>query len=244
MTRQRVDVLLVRRGLAATREQAQALIMAGAVRAGTDVVAKPGALIDDRLPLSVSERLPYVGRGGLKLAHALDRFSLNVTGLPCADVGASTGGFTDVLLQRGARRVYAIDVGYGQLDYRLRTDSRVVTLERVNARYPLPVAEPLDLATIDVSFISLMLVIPSVARALHAGGHIVALVKPQFEVGKGKVGKGGVVRDPVLHAEVLRRIILWAIGQGFRFRGLTASPILGDRGNREFFVLLQKEQAS
>ncbi|MBI4497784.1 MAG: TlyA family RNA methyltransferase [Chloroflexi bacterium] len=244
MSRRRIDVLLVEQGLAASREQAQALVMAGAVRAGGAPVSKPGALVEETLPLAVAQRPPYVSRGGLKLAHALDRFGVDVTGLVCADIGASTGGFTDVLLQQGARRVYAVDVGYGQLDYRLRTDSRVMVLDRVNARYPLPIPEPVDLATIDVAFISLELVIPSVAAALRAGRHIVALVKPQFEVGKEKVGKGGVVRDPVLHAEVLRRIILWTIAQRLRLRGLTASPILGDRGNREFFIFLEKGRAS
>jgi 23S rRNA (cytidine1920-2'-O)/16S rRNA (cytidine1409-2'-O)-methyltransferase len=183
----------------------------------------------------------YVGRGGDKLAHALTVFGLHPDAMTCGDIGASTGGFTDVLLQRGAARVYAIDVGTGQLDYRLRVDPRVVVLERVNARFALPITEPLDLITIDVSFISLELILLTARAALRPGGQIVALVKPQFEAGRERVGKGGVVRDVAVHRDVLHRCILWAIDHGFRLRGLTTSPILGDKGNREFFMLLERE---
>lgn len=241
MTRRRLDVLVVERGLADSRDKARALILAGDVWTGTRVLDKPGVLIDEGLPLSVRQRSQYVGRGGEKLAHALTVFGIDAAGCVCGDLGASTGGFTDVLLQRGAARVYAVDVGTGQLDYRLRTDPRVVAMERVNARYALTLDEPLDLVTIDVSFISLELILPTAAAALRPGGRIVALVKPQFEAGRGLVGKGGVVRDPTVHRDVLHRILLWAVGHGLRVRGLTASPILGDKGNREFFILLERE---
>lgn len=241
MARRRLDVLLVERGLAESREKARALILAGDVWSGTVVLDKPGVLVDEKLALALKERPQYVGRGGDKLAHALTVFNVVPAGLVCGDIGASTGGFTDVLLQRGAVRVYAVDVGTGQLDYRLRTDPRVVVLERVNARYALPIPEPLDLVTIDVSFISLELVIPPAAAQLRPGGRIVALVKPQFEAGRERIGKGGVVRDAAVHRDVLHRIILWAVHQGLRVRGLTTSPILGDKGNREFFVLLERE---
>ncbi|MCX6020934.1 MAG: TlyA family RNA methyltransferase [Chloroflexi bacterium] len=244
MPRQRLDVLVVERGLAESREKARSLILAGEVWSGTRVLDKPGILVDAALPLQVTARPLYVGRGGIKLAGALDVFGVTPAGLVCGDLGASTGGFTDVMLQRGAVRVYAVDVGYGQLDYRLRQDARVVSLERVNARLPLPISEPLALITIDVSFISLELVIPSAVRALQPGGQIVALVKPQFEAGRGSVGKGGVVRNVSVHRDVLHRIILWSVNQGLRLRGLTTSPLFGDRGNREFFIWLEKEPSA
>ena len=240
MTRHRLDTLLVEQGLAPTREKARALIMAGSVRVADRVTDKPGALVPSDAAIQVTQPEPYVGRGGKKLAHALDSFRIDPGGQVAVDIGASTGGFTDCLLQRGVRSVYAVDVGYGQLDYRLRTDPRVVVLERVNARYPLHLPESGDLATIDVSFISVTMIIPSVLLALKPNSLIITLVKPQFEVGKGKVGKGGVVRDPQLHAEVLSKCINWAVNQGIRITGLTPSPILGDAGNREFFLLLRK----
>lgn len=229
------------RGLATTREKARSFIMAGYVRVADRVIDKPGALVAADATIEVVQPPPYVSRGGVKLAHALDQFGIDPQGLVALDIGASTGGFTDCLLQRGVRRVYAIDVGYGQLDYRLRTDPRVVVRERVNARYPLDLPELGDLATIDVSFISVTLVVPVVADGLRPGSPVIVLVKPQFEVGKGKVGKGGVVRDPGQHAEVLSRCINWALDHHLRVGGLTPSPILGDAGNREFFLLLRKE---
>ncbi len=241
MGRQRLDVVLVGRGLASTREQARGLIMGGAVRVEGRPASKPGMQIPEQSAVEVAAPPPFVGRGGSKLAHALDVFGATVAGLTGLDVGASTGGFTDCLLQRGAVRVYAVDVGYGQLDYRLRTDPRVVVWERVNARYPLQLPEPVDIATVDVSFISLELVLPSIVAELKPGGRIVALVKPQFEIGKGKVGKGGVVRDANLHAEVLSRIVNWVVDHRLRIEGLTPSPLLGDAGNREFLLGLKRE---
>lgn len=241
LARRRVDLLLVERGLAESRQQAQALVMAGLVASDGQAVSKPGVLVAVDAPLEVKERLPYVSRGGLKLAHALDSWGLNVEGAVALDVGASTGGFTDCLLQRGARRVYAVDVGHGQLHYRLRGDARVVCMEGVNARHPFELPERVDVATVDVSFISLKLVLPPTTIHLRPGGHIVALVKPQFEARREEVGKGGVVRDPQVHAAVLARFCVWAIEQGFRLRGLTPSPVTGDAGNREFLVLLQRQ---
>ncbi|MDD5039268.1 MAG: TlyA family RNA methyltransferase, partial [Dehalococcoidales bacterium] len=181
----------------------------------------------------------FVGRGGVKLDDALDQFQLDVSSRVAADVGASTGGFTDCLLKRGARRVYAIDVGYGQLDYRLRQDSRVVVLEGVNARYPVTIPEKVDLATIDVSFISIEKVIPSVAQLLREGGYLLVLIKPQFEARREEVGKGGVIKQSALHARVLGRFIAWIVEHGFKLEGLVSSPILGASGNKEFFVLLK-----
>ncbi|MCH8225392.1 MAG: TlyA family RNA methyltransferase [Chloroflexi bacterium] len=233
--------MLVEKGLCDSREQAQRLIMAGQVFTAAGRVLKPSTALATSAALEVRERLPYVGRGGLKLAHALDSFNVSVQDMPVLDVGASTGGFTDCLLQRGARKVYAIDVGHGQLSYSLRQDPRVVAMERLNARYDFDLPEPVDLITIDVSFISLSLIIPSVVTHLNEGCNIIALVKPQFEAHKGEVGRGGVIRDPQVHARVLGRTIVWAVSQGLRVRNLCASPILGDAGNREFFLLLLKE---
>ena len=239
-TRRRIDLLLVERGLAATRQRAQALLMAGRVTVDGRPVEKAGALVDAGARVEVEAPPPYVGRGGIKLAHALETFALDVRGATALDVGASTGGFTDCLLQHGAMRVYALDVGHGQLDLRLRQDPRVVVMERVNARYPFQLSETVDVATVDVSFISLVRVLPTVAEHVIGGGHIIALVKPQFEAQRRQVGKGGVVRDPRLHAAVLARLVVWAVNYGFRLRGLTPSPLLGDAGNREFFLLLER----
>ena len=239
-TRKRADLLLVDKGLAETREKAALMIMEGLVFTPSGRVDKAGARISEATLLEVRGKLPYVGRGGVKLAHALDSFDLPVQGLTALDVGASTGGFTDCLLQRGAKRVYAVDVGRGQLDYRLRQDSRVVVMEKLNARYPFQLEEAIDLVTVDVSFISLTMVIPSALEHLNKGCNLVALVKPQFEADKGEVGRGGVIKDAQVHAKVLGRTINWVTGNGLRLRGLCASPILGDAGNREFFLLLQK----
>ncbi len=238
----RLDLLLVERGLFASRQQAQAAVLAGRVRVAGRLVDKPGARFPETAVLEViAPECPYVSRGGLKLEEALHGFSLVVAGLVCLDVGASTGGFTDCLLQHGAARVYAVDVGYGQLAWRLRCDPRVVVIERTNARYlgRERVPEPIDLAVIDVSFISLRLIVPAVRPLLTPAGRILALVKPQFEVGKGLVGKGGVVRDPALHERVLEDLQAVFRGLGLRPSEPLASPIAGPKGNREFFLLLQ-----
>jgi len=227
------------RGLVASRAKAQALIMVGEVSADGKTITKPGTLIDEGAAITISKPPPFVSRGGIKLDYALDQFQLDVSGKVVADIGASTGGFTDCLLKRGASRVYAIDVGYGQLDYRLRNDPRVVVMERVNARYPVPLPEKIDLATIDLSFISVTKVIPSVATLLKEKGYLVVLVKPQFEAKRGEVGKGGIIKDPQRHATILGRFIVWVVAHDFRLKGLVESPILGTEGNREFFLLLQ-----
>jgi 23S rRNA (cytidine1920-2'-O)/16S rRNA (cytidine1409-2'-O)-methyltransferase len=237
--KRRIDRLLVELGLAPSREKAQALIMAGQVLIEDRPITKSGSLVPPDAPIFLRAHLPYVSRGGIKLAHALSHFGLKVQGKAALDVGASTGGFTDCLLKHGARRVYALDVGYGQLALELRQDPRVVALERVNARYPFTLPEAVDLATVDVSFISLTKVIPSVAAHLKAGVPLLALVKPQFEAEREEVQRGGVVRDPRVHGRVLGRVILWAIAGRWRLRGLTPSPLLGDKGNREFFLLLE-----
>ena len=236
--RSRLDVLLVERGLAESCEKARAIIMAGSVVVDEKPAVKPGILVAPDTSVRVLAGPQYVSRGGEKLAHALDRFVLDVNGLTVVDVGASTGGFTDCLLQRGAARVYAVDVGRGLLDWRLRQDPRVVVMERVNVRHLERLPEKGDLATIDVSFISLEKVVTPVVRLLRGDGRILALVKPQFQARREEVGKGGVVRDPQVHAAVLGRFIAWCAGRRLRLLGLTASPLLGPAGNREFFVLL------
>jgi len=230
---------MVERGLVESRAKAQALIMAGEVVVEGKAVFKSGTLVNEEVAITILEPPPFVGRGGLKLEHALDKFQLDVSSKVVADVGASTGGFTDCILKHGASRVYAIDVGYGQLDYRLRQDSRVVVMDRVNARYPIPLPQKVDLATIDLSFISVEKVIPSVARLLKDDGYLLVLIKPQFEARRGEVGKGGVIKQPIVHARVLGRFIAWAIEHRFRLGGLVASPIPGASGNKEFFVLLR-----
>ncbi len=241
MAKIRLDQLLTTRGLAETRARAQALVMAGSVRVNGQAASKPGALVDTSAEISVTSALPYVSRGGYKLAHALDQFGLDPHGLVALDVGASTGGFTDLLLQRGAARVYAVDVGYGILDYRLRSDPRVVALERTNIRHltALPASVLADCAVIDVAFISLRLVLPATIALLVPGAWIVALIKPQFEAGAGQVGKGGVVRDPAIHRAVLRSVLSYAAELGLTPRGLVRSPITGPAGNIEFLAWLQ-----
>lgn len=226
--------------MAESREQAQTLIMEGLVFTPSGRVLKASSTLSDTTELEVRGRLPYVSRGGLKLAHALDHFGVDVEGAVALDVGASTGGFTDCLLQRGAQRVYAVDVGHGQLHHKLRQDSRVAVMEKCNARYPFDLLERVDLITLDVSFISLTLVIPSVVTHLKEGHFLIALVKPQFEAQREEVGRGGVIKDPQIHARVLGSIIKWSVEQGLRVRNLASSPILGDSGNREFLLLLQK----
>jgi len=239
----RIDRLLVERGLAPSRERAQRLVMAGEVLVDEHVVSKPGTEVRDDAAIRV--RTPpsaYVSRGGEKLAGALDAFGLDVAGRVVVDVGASTGGFTDVCLRRGARRVIAVDVGYGQLAWTLRQDARVTVLERQNARHLTPelVPEPPDLAVIDVSFISLTLVLPSVASVLAPAAEVVAMVKPQFEVGKGEVGKGGVVRDPAKRAEAVARVRAAAEALGFTVAGEADAVIAGPKGNQETFLRLTR----
>lgn len=239
MARRRIDKLLADRGLVENRTAAQALVMAGEVEVDGKVVIKPGTLINEEAAITILKPPLFVSRGGLKLDYALEQFKLDVTSKVAVDIGASTGGFTDCLLQRGAARVYAIDVGYGQLDYRLRQDSRVIVMERVNARYPISLPEKVDLAAIDLSFISVEKVIPAIAKLIRGDGCMVVLIKPQFEAKREEVGKGGIIRQPSVHARVLGRFITWMTTHGFRLGGLVASPILGASGNREFFVLLK-----
>jgi 23S rRNA (cytidine1920-2'-O)/16S rRNA (cytidine1409-2'-O)-methyltransferase len=240
--KQRLDNLLTARELAENRKIAQALIMAGKVIVSGRVIIKPGTQVDEDAELELAKTLPYVSRGGIKLAHALDEFKLDVTSLTAMDVGASTGGFTDCLLQRGVRSVYAIDVGYGQLDYKLRQDPRVVVLERVNAHHPFSLPEKVNIATIDLSFISVTRVMPNVIEHLMKPGYIIVLLKPQFEAKRTEVPKGGVIKDPQVHALVLGRFIVWATEHDLRLRGLVASPILGAEGNKEFLVFLTPRQ--
>ncbi len=240
MKRVRLDVLLHQRGLAPSREKAKRLIQAGQVRVNGRTVDKVATPVEPDVSIEIIQGLPYVSRGGYKLAHALDVFGIDPRGCVAVDVGASTGGFTDCMLQRGAAKVYAVDVGYGQLDWRLRQDERVVVMERVNARYLERLPEPVDLATIDVSFISLRLVLPRVYDWLREGGYAIALIKPQFEAGRRDVGKKGIVRDVGVHRRVLTEILDWAQRQGWRILGLTRSPIKGAKGNQEFLVCLAK----
>jgi 23S rRNA (cytidine1920-2'-O)/16S rRNA (cytidine1409-2'-O)-methyltransferase len=240
----RADELLVQQGGAETRSKARALILAGDVRVGDRKIEKPGELVDPSTGLEVAEPPPFVSRGGYKLDHAMREFGIDVADSVAADVGASTGGFTDVLLQRGARRVYAIDVGYGQLDYRLRVDPRVVVMERVNARYLERLPEALDVVAIDVSFISLAHMLPVAARLLRDGGEVVALIKPQFEAGKDAVGRGGVVRDERTRRATVERVVAAAQLHGLALIGLTRSPITGPAGNVEFLAWFRKNAES
>jgi 23S rRNA (cytidine1920-2'-O)/16S rRNA (cytidine1409-2'-O)-methyltransferase len=242
--KERLDQLLVARGLADSRTQAQRLIMAGEVLVGDQIVDKPAMRFAVDEPLRVKERPPYASRGGFKLAAALDAFALDVSGRIAADVGASTGGFTDCLLQRGAARVYAIDVGYGQLAWKLQQDPRVVVMDRTNARHLASLPEAVDLATIDASFISLRLILPAVCGWLKpapAQSRIVALIKPQFEAGRRQVGKGGVVRDPAVHRAVLTEVIAAAADLDLGLQGLIRSPITGPAGNVEFLAHWQPD---
>ncbi len=242
--KERIDKLMVQRQLAGSRERARALILAGKVVVDDQTIDKVGTQVDAGAEIRLrGEDIPYVSRGGLKLAGALDRFAIEVSGRIAIDVGASTGGFTDCLLQRGAARVFAVDVGYGQLAWALRDDSRVVNLERTNIRYLT--ADQLDgqpdLAVIDASFISLEKVMPATLALLRPGSDIVALIKPQFEVGKGEVGKGGVVRDPLQHVQVVEKIRQLANRLGCKVVDLCESSILGPKGNKEFLIHLRKE---
>jgi 23S rRNA (cytidine1920-2'-O)/16S rRNA (cytidine1409-2'-O)-methyltransferase len=239
--KRRLDLLMVEKGLAPSRERAQALILSGVVLINGQPSGKPGAAVADDVEITLRQPdHPYVGRGGLKLAHALDEFRVSVEGRVALDIGASTGGFTDVLLRRGASKVVALDVGHGQLDWRLRNDPRVVVIERSNARNLAPgdLPGPVDVVTIDVSFISLSHIFPRVPPLLRSGADVIALVKPQFEAGRSEVGKKGVVRDAAVQARVVEEATATAAEVGLARAGMTESPITGDTGNREFFLHL------
>ncbi len=243
MPKQRVDQLLVERGLAESRARAQALVMAGLVFSGERRIEKPGATLAAEAPLAVKGKPhPWVSRGGVKLAHALDTFGWDVAGAVALDVGASTGGFTDVLLERGAAKVFAIDSGTNQLAWKLRQDPRVVVHERTNARYLTPeiVTEPIDLIVCDASFISLAKVLETALGFAKPGSRLVALVKPQFEAERHEIGKGGVVRDPQVHARVIKAAQAWVEGQGWNVVGVVESPITGPEGNKEFLIAAQR----
>jgi 23S rRNA (cytidine1920-2'-O)/16S rRNA (cytidine1409-2'-O)-methyltransferase len=247
MPRRRVDVLLVERGLAESRARAQALILAGLVYEGERRVAKAGEMLAEDAALDVRGRdHPWVSRGGIKLAHALDHFGLSPEGRTCLDIGSSTGGFVEVLLAHGARRVHAVDVGHGQLAWKLRTDPRVVVHERTNARFLSQevIAEPIEALTCDASFIGLASVLPAPLALTVPGAWAVALIKPQFEAGPARVSRGGVVRDPAVHRDVCERIGAWWNAQeGWRVIGITESPVLGPAGNREFLIAALRDEA-
>ena len=242
--KKRLDILVFERGLAKSRESAKALIMAGNVLVGTSREDKPGSLFDENVPITVKgPQLPYVSRGGLKLEKAMSVFPIDLKEAVCLDIGASTGGFTDCMLQNGAARVFAIDVGYGQLAWKLRCDERVVCMEKTNIRYVTPedIGEKADFASIDVSFISLKLVLPVAAGLLKDDGMIAALIKPQFEAGREKVGKKGVVRDPSVHLEVIESVLHYAEDSQLGCAGLTYSPVKGPEGNIEYLIFLKKQ---
>lgn len=244
MKKERLDVLLVEQRLAASRERAKRLIMAGQILVDEQRVDKAGTMVSAAANLRVvGEDLPYVSRGGLKLEKGMALFCVVLTDRVAADIGASTGGFTDCMLQNGAAKVYAIDVGYGQLDWKLRTDARVVNMERTNIRHVTQemLGQPLDFASIDVAFISLEKVLPVVRRLLAADGAVIALIKPQFEAGKERVGKNGVVRDPQVHEDVIRQVLTAAETQGFIPAGLTFSPVKGPKGNIEYLLYLRMQ---
>jgi 23S rRNA (cytidine1920-2'-O)/16S rRNA (cytidine1409-2'-O)-methyltransferase len=241
----RLDQLLVAKGLFVSREQAQRAVMAGAVKVDTRIAAKPSQLLDPDAAITLKLGRKYVGRGALKLEGALDHFKIDVRGKVALDIGASTGGFTDCLLQRGAGKVFAVDVGHGQLDWKLRKDPRVTALEKLNARFLSRehVPEPVDLSVIDVSFISLTLILPNAFDLVTPGGAILALIKPQFELQRADVGRGGVVRDPELHQRAQDKIVQFVTHLGHLVAGIVPSAIKGADGNQEFFVCLRKQSA-
>lgn len=244
--KKRIDVLLFERGLAPSREKARTLIMAGSVYVNNQKFDKPGDTVSDDAEIEVrGSTLKYVSRGGLKLEKAMQLFPIDLNGKICMDIGASTGGFTDCMLQNGAQRVYSVDVGYGQLAWQLRQDPRVVNLERTNARYLTRehVPEEIDFFSVDVSFISLRIILPAVRPLLMDGGQAVCLIKPQFEAGREKVGKKGVVRDRAVHEEVVETICRFAVENGYSVLGLTFSPVKGPEGNIEYLVYLEKSDA-
>lgn len=243
--KKRLDIILVEKKLVESRQRSQALILAGRVFVNDLLADKPGRLTstDDRIFVK-GEEIPFVSRGGLKLAHGLRRFSVDATGLTCLDVGASTGGFTDCLLQFGAAHVFAVDVGYGQLAWSLRNDPRVTVIERSNIRYldPGAIPFPIDLTVIDVSFISLKIVVPAVLKYMKTPSRIIALIKPQFEVGKGQVGKGGIVREELLHQQVIEDLCSFFTTEGLTSESVIVSPISGAKGNKEFIISLHYPQ--
>lgn len=244
--KERLDVLLVKRALAPSREKAKTMIMEGCVFVAGNREDKAGSMFAEDCSIEVrGKTLPYVSRGGLKLEKAMQVFSLALDGCVCMDIGASTGGFTDCMLQNGAKKVYAVDVGYGQFAWKLRQDPRVVCMEKTNIRYVTPeqIGEALDFASVDVSFISLTKVLPAAHALLRDGGEMVCLIKPQFEAGREKVGKKGVVRDPAVHREVIERILAFAPENGFSVLALSYSPIKGPEGNIEYLVHLKKSDA-
>jgi 23S rRNA (cytidine1920-2'-O)/16S rRNA (cytidine1409-2'-O)-methyltransferase len=240
--KQRLDLLMVEKGIIESREKARAMIMAGEVLVDGKPIDKPGTKVDAQAEIMIKSKPRFVSRGGDKLAAALDTFPIDASGCICADVGASTGGFTDCLLQYGAARVYAIDVGYGQIAYTLRQDARVIIMERTNARYIEALPEPVDLVVVDASFISLKLLLPAIRRWLTSNAEVIALIKPQFEAGQQDVGKGGVVKDARVHERVLREVLTFAQSDGFVVCGLIRSPLKGPAGNVEFLVWLGWEQ--
>jgi 23S rRNA (cytidine1920-2'-O)/16S rRNA (cytidine1409-2'-O)-methyltransferase len=244
--KKRLDVLLVEKGLSESREKAKALIMAGSVYVNGQKCEKAGTSIDETAEIRIAEELRYVSRGGLKLEKTIKKYGLSLNGCICADIGASTGGFTDCMLQHGSSKVYAVDVGYGQLAWSLRNDPRVVCLERTNARYlsEETIPDALDFFSMDVSFISVKLILPAVFALLHDGGEGVILIKPQFEAGKSKVGKNGVIRDKTVHLEVVSDIIHSLIDMGFGILALDFSPIKGPKGNIEFLAYVKKGSES
>lgn len=245
--KQRLDALLVERGLASGRDRARALVLAREVTVDGRLALRPAEPVAPDAAIEVKRGPRFVSRGGDKLDHALERSGIVVDGLRCLDVGASTGGFTDCLLQRGAERVVAVDVAYGELASKVRDDERVEVVERTNARDLVPLDPPADLGVMDVSFISAATVLPALARSIRPGGDLLVLVKPQFEAGREQVGKGGVVRDPLVHASCIAKVALAAIEIGLRVRGVIRSPLLGPAGNREFFLWLHvpgREDAS
>lgn len=243
LLKERLDTLLVNKGLFQSRERAKAAIMAGIVFVDGQRIDKAGTMVDDALEIFVKEDIcPYVSRGGLKLEKTLNLFDISLDGAVAMDIGASTGGFTDCMLQKGAKKVFAVDVGYGQLDYKLRNDSRVVNMEKVNIRYldTATIGEPINFISIDVSFISLKLVFPVASALLHQDGSLVCLVKPQFEAGREQVGKKGIVKDKSVHQEVIEKVIGYGKDNGLYPQDLTFSPITGAKGNIEYLLYLKK----
>lgn len=246
MSKERIDLILLNKGLFESREKAKASIMAGIVFVNGERVEKPGTMFPPDCDIEIKGNLiPYVSRGGLKLAKAIEEFEINLTDLVCVDVGASTGGFTDVMLKNGARKVFSVDVGYGQLAWELRKDPRVICMERTNFRYVTDehIPEPLDFGAVDVAFISLKLILPPLKKLLKPHGKVVFLIKPQFEAGKDKVGKKGVVKDPEVHREVIENIIKIATELGFSVLDLSYSPITGPEGNIEYLLYLNNNES-
>ncbi|MDO4544829.1 MAG: TlyA family RNA methyltransferase [Bacillota bacterium] len=242
----RLDIILTEKGLFPSREKAKASVMAGLIYVDGQRIDKPGTSVDDKAEITIKENLcPYVSRGGLKLEKALEVFGFSLEKAVAVDIGASTGGFTDCMLQKGASKVYAIDVGYGQLDWKLRNDPRVVNMEKINIRYlePESIPEKADFISIDVSFISLKLVFPVAAQLLSRDGSLVCLVKPQFEAGRSQVGKKGIVRDPAVHREVIENVMDYGMENGLYAQGLTFSPVTGTKGNIEYLLFLKKSPA-